>query len=102
MTERRQLPMRRYCETFELPFGGLAKGHTITAGYYPDGLLGEFFIVGGKSGEQVEAIARDFAIVTSRALQSGVTLEDIAHSITRDSQGAPSSIGGAVIASAAA
>jgi hypothetical protein len=52
---RRILPQRRSCETFEIDFGGLARGHTITLGFYDDGALGEVFINGGKSGEVVEA-----------------------------------------------
>lgn len=94
---RRPLPMRRHSETFVLPFGGLAKGHTVTVGFYADGEPGEVFIDGGKSGEQVSAIARDGAILLSMCLQHGVDLQTIAHAVTRDGQGAPSSIVGAVV-----
>src|ERR1700757_4991860 len=94
---RRILPQRRSCETFEIAYGGLAKGHTITLGYYDDGALGEVFINGGKSGEQVEAIARDGAVLLSLALQFGAELGNIKSAITRDGQGAPSSIVGAVV-----
>jgi hypothetical protein len=97
MTARLILPMRRRSETFELAFGGLARVHTVTLGFYDDDRIGEIFISGGKSGEIVEAIARDFAVVTSMALQYGVPLEIIQHAMTRDSQGQPTSIGGAVI-----
>jgi hypothetical protein len=97
MIERQALPMRRRSETFELPFGGLAKGHTVTVGYYADGRPGEVFINGGKSGEQVEAIARDGAVLVSMCLQHGVSLQTISHAITRDGQGAPASIVGAVV-----
>ncbi|MEY9493717.1 TSCPD domain-containing protein [Bradyrhizobium elkanii] len=96
MAERHALPMRRRSENFELPFGGLAKGHIVTVGFYPDGTIGEVFITGGKSGEQVEAIARDSAVILSMALQHGVALDTIEHAITRDSQNQPSSILGAV------
>jgi len=94
---RRPLPMRRRCETFELPFGGLTKGHVVTVGFYPDGLPGELFINGGKSGEQVEAIARDGAILISMCLQFGVPLETIRNAITRTGGGEPLSIVGAVV-----
>lgn len=94
---RRVLRQRRACETFEIAFGGLAKGHTITLGFYEDGTLGEVFINGGKTGEQVEAIARDGAVLLSLALQYGAELDNIRSAITRDEQGAPSSIIGAVI-----
>jgi hypothetical protein len=94
---RELLPARRNAETFEMKFGGLKGKHTITIGYYPDGRVGELFIVGGKSGEQIEAIARDFAVVTSTALQFGAPLSVIEHALTRNSQNEPMSIGGAVI-----
>lgn len=99
MTARTDLPNRRRCETFELPFGGLSSPHTVGVGYYDDGRIGEVFISGGKSGEMVEAIARDGAIMTSLALQHGVTLETMHHAITRNSQDEPQSIVGAVIES---
>ena len=94
---RRILPQRRSCETFEIDYGGLAKSHTITLGFYDDGTLGEVFINGGKSGEVVEGIARDSAVLLSLALQYGSELSNIGSAITRDEQGAPSSIVGAVI-----
>ncbi len=94
---RRILPPRRACETFEVGFGGLAKSHTITLGFYEDGALGEVFISGGKSGEAVEAIARDGAVLLSLALQYGAELGNIRSALTRNERGAPSSIVGAVI-----
>lgn len=97
MSERQALPMRRHCETFEIDFGGLSKRHTVTVGYYDDGRPGEVFINGGRSGEVVEAIARDGAVVLSMALQHGVSLETIQHSLTRDSFDKPLSIVGAVV-----
>jgi hypothetical protein len=97
MSERQPLPARRHCETFDLAFGGLTRGHTITVGYYSDGKVGEVFINGGKSGEAVEAIARDGAVLLSIALQYGADINAIRHAITRDSMGAPSSIVGVVV-----
>lgn len=94
---RNALPQRRRAETFEVAFGGLTRSHTVTVGYYDDGAIGEVFINGGKSGELVEAIARDGAVMLSMALQYGVPIETIRHSITRDAQGEPSSIIGAVV-----
>lgn len=97
MTQRRTLPQRRDCETFEISFNGLRRSHTITVGYYPNGDVGEVFINGGISGEPAEAIARDGAVVLSLALQYGAELSNIKSAITRDDQGAPTSIVGAVI-----
>lgn len=95
--EREALPMRHASETFEIAFGGLKGNRVITVGFYPDGRIGEFFIIGGKSGEVIEAIARDLAVVTSMALQYGAPLRAIEHALTRNSQGEPLSIGGVVI-----
>jgi hypothetical protein len=74
MTDRRILPQRRYAETFEFAWGGLERSYAVTLGFYDDGALGEVFITGGKSGEQVEAVARDGAVLLSLALQHGIPL----------------------------
>jgi hypothetical protein len=97
MTDRHTMPARRHAETFELTFGGVNRRYAVTVGLYDNGDLGEVFISGGKSGEVVEAIARDGAVVLSLALQYGVPLASIASAITRDERGNPSSIVGAVI-----
>lgn len=91
------LPQRRGSETFEIEFGGFNRIHTATVGFYEDGRPGEVFINSGKSGEQVEAIARDGAVLLSIALQHGAAIETIAHAITRDAQGRPTTVVGAVI-----
>lgn len=97
MTARRELPQRRYAETFEINFGGIDQNYEVTVGYYKDGTLGEVFINFGKSGMQAEAIARDGAVLLSMALQHGVPLATIRNAMTRDAQGAPQSIVGAVV-----
>ena len=89
--------MRRHSETFEVAFGGARAAHVVTAGFYADDELGEVFINSGRSGEQVEAVARDGAVLLSLALQHGVPLETIAGALTRDAQGEPGSIIGAVV-----
>ena len=91
------LPQRRASESFDLDFGGLARAHTITIGFYDDGTIGEVFINGGKSGEQVEAIARDAAVILSLALQFGADLANIKSAITRDAQGDAQTIIGVVV-----
>src|ERR1700740_2417366 len=97
MTNRRNLPQRRACETFDLDFGGLSRAHTVTIGFYEDGSIGEVFINGGKSGEVVEGIARDSAVLLSLALQYGVDLASMKSAITRDAQGDAQSIIGVVV-----
>ena len=72
----------------------------ITIGRYPaaqNHRVGEVFIAGSKSGTGFEAVARDGAILLSLALQHGVELETIKHAITRERDGAASTIVGAVV-----
>jgi hypothetical protein len=97
MTERSMLPQRRAAETFAIRHGGQNTPFYITVGYYSDGRIGEVFIAGGKSGSAFEAIARDGAVLLSIALQFGVPLETIRHAITREQNGGPRSIIGAVV-----
>lgn len=91
---RRRLPDRRAAETYSLTSNG--KAYTVTAGYHPDGSLGELFISGAKAGTEMDAIARDGSVLLSLALQHGVSLETIAHALTRENDGSAASIVGAV------
>ena len=91
---RRPLPQRRACESFEVAFGR-HRLH-VTAGYYADGTLGEVFITALKSGSELEALGRDGAILLSLAIQERIPLDLICNAVTRDSDGAPSSLIGAV------
>jgi hypothetical protein len=92
---RRILPQRRPALTFTVihwnqPF-------SVTAGFFEDGRLGEVFVDARKSGGDVEAIARDAAVVISLALQHGAPVESIQHALTRNSNGSPASLLGAVV-----
>jgi hypothetical protein len=92
---RRILPQRRRAETFTVihwnqPF-------VVTAGFFDDGTPGEVFVDARKTGGDVEAIARDAAVVISLALQHGVPIDAIRHAVTRNGSGAPASILGAVV-----
>ena len=66
-------------------------GHSFTlcAGFYPDGRLGEVFLNAHKTTGQIEAIARDAAIILSLALQFGADLETICGALTKDHDGGP-------------
>lgn len=92
---RRELPARREGETFELRFWGI--DFTVSFGRYPDGRVGEAFITGAKSGQDVEGTARDAAILLSLALQHDVPLSTIQHAVTRTSSGEPAAIIGAIV-----
>lgn len=99
MTEqlRHSLPQRRYGETFELRHGGQHTVFSVTVGRYHDGAVGEVFITGAKAGSGTEAVARDGAVLLSIALQYGVPLQVLRHAVTRETDGSPSTIIGAVI-----
>ena len=66
---RRSLSQRRAAETFDLRFRNQL--FTVTVGFYTDGTPGEVFIDGGKTGQDIQSIARDAAVVLSLALQHG-------------------------------
>jgi hypothetical protein len=97
MNTRSTLPQRRRSETFELKHGGQNTSFAVTFGFYSDGRVGEVFISGAKAGSEVEAVARDGAVLLSMALQYGVPFETIRHAITRNGDGSPSTIIGAVV-----
>ena len=91
---RRTLPKRRASETFDLRFW--SQNFTVSVGFYPDGTPGEVFIDSRKTGGDVEAIARDAAVVISLALQHGTPVETIRRAVTRNAQGEAASILGAI------
>ena len=68
-------------------------------GYYEDHkTLGEVFIAAAKSaGSQVDATARDAAILISLGLQHGIPIDVIKGALTREPNGEASSIAGRVV-----
>ena len=92
---RRILPQRRASETFDLRFW--SQNFTITVGRYPDGMIGEVFIDGGKTGQDIQSTARDAAVVLSLALQHGTPILTIQRAVTRNSNGEAASILGATV-----
>src|SRR5262245_40920122 len=97
MSERNTLPQRRYSETIKFRFGGQNAAYHLTCGYFDDGTLGEVFLSTNKIGSSAEAIARDVAILISLSLQHHCSLETMKGALTREANGEPSSIAGAVI-----
>ena len=92
---RRTLPQRRASETFTLRFWN--QDFSVTVGLFDDGTPGEVFVTSRKTGGDVEAIARDAAVVISLALQHGTPLAAIKHAITRNGAGEAASILGATV-----
>jgi hypothetical protein len=92
---RQRLTNRRLAKTFEIEVAGLR--YTATAGYFPNGGLGEIFLQNHKPGSQSDANARDAAICASLALQYGCPLQVLQRALLRDARNAPSTPLGAAI-----
>lgn len=95
MSGRSRLPNRRFAETFALEHGGMR--FVTTIGFYPDGLPGEVFVHGIKTGSHLDALLDDACIVASRLIQHGVDVRDLAKSMSRLGNDECASIIGAVI-----
>ena len=59
--------------------------------------LAEIFLGNGRAGSDIDAAAKDSAVVCSIALQFGVPVEVIRKALLRDSQGRPSGPLGAAL-----
>ena len=95
MTVRRCLSNRRNSLTFDLEVAGLR--YKATVGYFDDGAPAESFISNHKSGNAADLAARDAGILISLALQHGCDLTTIARAVSRDSDGSPVGVVGAVL-----
>jgi hypothetical protein len=97
MSDRLILPQRRFSLTFTVPFWN--RPWDVTVGFYdpPERRAGEIFINAAKSpGTQQEALCRDGAILFSLALQYGAPVPVISSALTRNLNGSPSSLIGAI------
>lgn len=92
---RTRLPDRRGCETFDVKHNG--ERYHVSIGRFHDGSVSEIFLTGPKSGSDLEAVVRDAAITLGIAAQHNVPLDQICHAVTRNQDGTPSSIIGAVL-----
>jgi hypothetical protein len=96
MTARERLPNRRGSETFGFQCG--PHRYTATVAYFPDSdRLAEIFLSNGRAGSDVDAAAKDSAVVASIALQFGVPVDVIRKALLRDARGAASSPLGAAL-----
>ena len=92
---REILPQRRSNETFTLRHDD--RDYTVTLGFFEDGSLGEVFLNGAKAGSDMEAVMHDGAVLLSLLIQHAIPLRAIKHAITRDEDGQPETIIGAVV-----
>jgi hypothetical protein len=90
MSNRRRLPSRRESSTFSFTCG--EHRSTATFSNFPGtDQLAEIFLGNGRAGSDVDAAAKDSAVVASIALQYGVPVEVIRNALMRDSRGVASS-----------
>jgi hypothetical protein len=90
MSARRRLPNRRESQTFNFNCG--PHFYTATIAYFPGtDQLAEIFLGNGRAGSDVDAAAKDSAVVASIALQHGVSVEVLRRALLRDARGVASS-----------
>jgi hypothetical protein len=93
---RQRLPNRRASETLAFEFRGAP--YTLTLSRFEDGQLGEVFIdCQAKGGTPLDCDAKDCAVLLSLALQYGAPVEAIRAALTRESNGRPVGVAGAVL-----
>jgi hypothetical protein len=87
---RQRLPDRRGHEVRDFEFNGIR--YVAGIGTFSDGSLAEVFLnPAGRVGTDLEAHARDSAIVVSLALQHGCPLGALRKALTRTGNGGPGS-----------
>jgi len=92
---RQRLPNRRPAISTSFERDGAR--FEMTAGYYPDGRVGEIFLSADRANSLLDFLMSDAAILASLALQYGAPLDEIRHALKRDVRGeAASPIGAAL------
>ena len=90
MIARSRLPNRRPSITFNFQCG--PHTYTATVSYFPGtDQLAEIFLGNGRAGSDVDAAAKDSAVVASIALQHSVSVDTIRKTLLRDPRGVASS-----------
>ena len=93
---RRRLPNRRASETIGLEFRGAP--YAVTFSRFADGGLGEVFIdCRAKGATPLDCDGKDVAVVLSLALQHGAPVSEIRAALTREANGQPVGVAGAIL-----
>ena len=92
---REMLPNRRRCETLSFWHSGVH--YSVSAGYYPDGRVGEVFVEGGKMTSAADISARESAIAASIAIQHGADFDTLRDACLRRPDGSPEGALGAAM-----
>jgi hypothetical protein len=96
MSPRERLPNRRGSVTFAFDCG--PHRYVATISYFPGtDQLAEIFLGNGRAGSDIDAAAKDSAVVASIALQHGVPVDVIRKALLRDSSGKASGPLGAAL-----
>lgn len=83
---RHRLPSRRAAETVSYSVAG--RPMTANIGYYPDGRVGEVFLVSaGKTGADLNIAMIEVAVAVSMALQHGCDLTTLRAAMPRTEEG---------------
>lgn len=98
---RQRLPNRRECVTEEIEVarpGAMPASYLATIGF-EGAAPREIFLTGAKAGTEMAAILSDAAVALSVALQCGVPVTALAHSVARteEADGGPASVIGAAL-----
>lgn len=97
MNERRRLPDRRASTTFSFACG--PHRYTATYSYFPGTQqLAEIFLGNGRAGSDVDAAAKNSAILASICLQFDVPVDVIKHALLKDAAGNPNTPLGCALA----
>jgi hypothetical protein len=92
---RRVLPRRRAAETFGMRFWN--QPFTVTVGFYPDGTLGEVFVGVGKTGNDIQSIARAPACCSASRSNMAFPLKQFATPLPAARRTSPRRFLGAVV-----
>jgi hypothetical protein len=95
MSGRLRLPNRRASISFDVEVAGLR--YKVTASRFPNGQLAEIFVSNHKAGSASDVAARDAGILASLCLQYGCDVETVARALSRNADGSPSGVIGAVV-----
>lgn len=87
MTARQHLPNRRAADNISF-VGPSGNSMIANVGYYPDGRLGEVFLVSsGKSGSDLNIAMLEISVAVSIALQCGASIDEIRSAMPRREDG---------------
>jgi hypothetical protein len=92
---RNRLPDRRAAITTTFDRDGAR--FEMTAGFYPDGRVGEVFLNSDRANSLLDFLMSDAAILASLALQYGAPIDEIRHALKRDVRGVAASPIGAAL-----